>query len=60
MWSVKIEIKLKKGVLDAQGKTTHNALLSLGFNEVKEVRIGKLIELKIEGHTKEKINLPLP
>jgi len=55
MWSVKIEIKLKKGVLDAQGKTTHNALLSLGFNEVKEVRIGKLIELKIEGHTKEKI-----
>lgn len=55
MWSVAIDIKLKKGVLDAQGKTTHNALISLGFNELKEVRIGKLIELKVEGPTKEKI-----
>jgi phosphoribosylformylglycinamidine synthase len=56
MWSVSIDIGLKKGVLDAQGKAIHQALLSLGFTDVKEVRVGKLIELKLEGETKEKID----
>lgn len=57
MWLVKINIELKKGVLDAQGKTTHQALLSLGFHGVKEVRIGKLIELQIEGGSKEAVEI---
>lgn len=56
MWSVSIDIGLKKGVLDAQGKATHQALLSLGFTSVKGVRIGKLIELKVEGESREEIN----
>lgn len=55
MWDVKINVRFKKGVLDAQGKTTHQALLSLGFNDVKEARVGKLIELQIEGNSKENI-----
>jgi len=55
MWSVKINIELKKGVLDAQGKTTHKALHTLGFHNVKEVRVGKLIELQIEGDTREEV-----
>ena len=37
MWSVNIFINLKKGVLDAQGAATQNALEPLGFREVKEV-----------------------
>ena len=53
MWSVSIYVNLKKGVLDAQGAATNNALKSLGFKEVKEVRIGKCINLKIEGKTRE-------
>ena len=53
MWSVSIYVNLKKGVLDAQGAATNNALNSLGFEEVKEVRIGKCINLKIEGKTRE-------
>ena len=53
MWSVSIYVNLKKGVLDAQGAATNNALKSLGFEEVKEVRIGKCINLKIEGKTRE-------
>jgi phosphoribosylformylglycinamidine synthase len=56
MWSVSIDIGLKKGVLDAQGKATHQALLSLGFTDVKEVRVGKLIEIKVEGESREEIN----
>jgi phosphoribosylformylglycinamidine synthase len=55
MWLVKINIRLKKGVLDAQGKTTQQALLALGFHEVKEVRIGKLIELEMDGSSPEEV-----
>jgi len=53
MWSVNIFINLKKGVLDAQGAATQNALESLGFGEVKEVRIGKYINIKIEAKTQK-------
>ena len=53
MWSVNIFINLKKGVLDAQGAATQNALESLGFGEVKEVRIGKCINIKIEAKTRK-------
>ncbi len=55
MWFVKVNVGLKKGVLDAQGKATHQALLSLGFSNVKEVGVGKLIELQVEGNSKEEI-----
>ena len=37
----KVYITLKPGLLDAQGKTVKNALESLGFDGVKDVRIGK-------------------
>lgn len=45
-----INIGLKKGVLDDQGKATHHALDTLDFkNIVKDVRIGK--QIIIELHT---------
>lgn len=43
-----VNIKLKEGILDPQGKAVHHALDSLGFNEVSEVRIGKQIVLNLE------------
>ncbi len=42
-------ITLKPGLLDAQGKTVRSALESLGFRNVKEVRMGKYIELELHG-----------
>jgi len=45
----KIYITLKPGVLDPQGKTVQHALAALGFAEVQDARIGKYIELKLEG-----------
>ncbi|ACZ12421.1 phosphoribosylformylglycinamidine synthase subunit PurS [Sulfurospirillum deleyianum] len=42
-----VNIQLKNGVLDPQGKAVHHALSSLKFNEVNEVRIGKQIILDI-------------
>ncbi len=41
-----INVYLKEGVLDPQGKAAHHALKSLGFEGVEDVRIGKQIVLK--------------
>ena len=48
----KVYVTLKKSVLDPQGKTVQQALSSLGFNEVKGVRMGKYIELELNGMDK--------
>lgn len=42
-----INVRLKKGILDPQGKTVNNALNHLGFKDIQNVRIGKLIEFEI-------------
>ena len=42
-----IRITLKNGVLDPQGKAIQNALGSLGFKGVEEVRQGKYIEVDL-------------
>ncbi len=52
---VKVNVQLKKGVLDPQGKAVFHALKSLSFNEIENVRIGKQIILEIEGNDKEEI-----
>lgn len=43
----RVHVTLKDGVLDPQGKAIGNALASLGFAGVGEVRQGKLIELDL-------------
>ena len=45
----KIDVVLKRGLLDAQGKTVKSALESLGFKGIKGVRIGKHIEIELSG-----------
>ncbi|MBE0491979.1 MAG: phosphoribosylformylglycinamidine synthase subunit PurS [Sulfurospirillum sp.] len=45
---VKVNVQLKNGVLDPQGKAVHHALHSLGFDSVQGVRIGKQILLDID------------
>lgn len=43
----RIHITLKNGVLDPQGKAVQNALGSLGFDGVGDVRQGKYIEVEL-------------
>ena len=45
-----VDIYLKEGVLDPQGKAVHHALHSLGFRDVEDVRVGKQIVLKLKGN----------
>jgi phosphoribosylformylglycinamidine synthase len=45
----KIIVTLKNGILDPQGKAVEHALHSLGFKGVDGVRIGKFIEMELDG-----------
>ncbi len=44
----RITVMLKNGVLDPQGRAIANALQALGFQNVEDVRQGKLIEVKLK------------
>jgi phosphoribosylformylglycinamidine synthase len=44
---VRIYISLKHGVLDPQGKATHNALANMGFDGVNDVRCGRVVDLDV-------------
>jgi len=44
---VRVDVMLKNGVLDPQGKAIGHALSTLGFKGVNEVRAGKVIELDV-------------
>ena len=50
---VRIFVTLKPGVLDPQGKAIHHALEGLGFDGVRDVRSGKLIELELADGTSD-------
>ena len=42
-----INISLKNGVLDSQGKAVHHALDSLHFDNVQDVRVGRQVVMKL-------------
>ena len=48
----KVEIFLKPGVLDVQGKAIEAALHSLGFPGASDVRVGRVITLDLTGKDK--------
>ncbi len=45
---VKIFVSLKNGVLDPQGKTIERSLHTLGYEEVRDVRMGKYLEIEVD------------
>lgn len=46
---VTIEVFLKPGVLDVQGKAVEGALHGLGWPEVSDVRVGKTVAFDLPG-----------
>ncbi len=53
MARVVVDVMLKPGILDPQGKAVHGALSRLGFDGVVDVRQGKRFELELEGGVSE-------
>jgi phosphoribosylformylglycinamidine synthase len=52
-YSLEIRIKPRPGLLDPEGKAIHHALQSLGWGEVEEVRVGKVIYLDMEAESED-------
>jgi phosphoribosylformylglycinamidine synthase len=52
----RVFITPKKGVLDPQGKAIEHSLHALGFSEAHEVRLGKYVELALEGQGREQVS----
>lgn len=48
LWKARVRVTLKKGILDPQGKVLEGSLDRLGYKEVREVRVGKYMEIALE------------
>ena len=48
MPQVKVIVTLKPSLLDAQGRVVRDALHSLGYNDVTDIRIGKYMEMEFD------------
>ena len=57
---VRVLVSFKDSVLDPQGQTVKNALLTLGYDGVQAVRQGKVFELQMDGLTKEDAKKVIP
>lgn len=51
MYHAKIFIRHKKGILDPQGKTIKDSLHALKYSSVSEVKVGKLIDMKLDARS---------
>ncbi len=49
-FEAQVEVSLKEGLLDPQGKAVEGALPALGWDNVDHVRVGKYIRLVIEAN----------
>ena len=48
---VRVLVRLKPGILDVQGAAVQRALHGLGFGDVRELRVGKLVEVDVDAGT---------
>lgn len=51
MFKARVHVTLKPSILDPKGKASLGALQNLGYDTIKNVRIGKMIELDIDAST---------
>jgi phosphoribosylformylglycinamidine synthase len=47
----RVLIRLKPGILDVQGAAVQRALAGLGFGDVRDLRVGKLVEVEVDART---------
>ncbi len=53
----RVFVNLKPSILDPQGNAVAEALNTLGYKAVQDVRQGKYFELDIEGETAEQVRI---
>lgn len=53
MYLAKIKVTLRKSILDPQGKAVEHSILSLGYKNIEDTRVGKYIELKLNAASED-------
>ena len=59
MARARVIITLKKTIMDAQGQTVERALHDLGYSGVQNLRIGKLVDMEVDGAPREELSSQL-
>ena len=59
MARARVVITLKKTIMDAQGQTVERALHNLGYTGVQNLRIGKVVEMELDGAPEEQLSTQL-
>jgi phosphoribosylformylglycinamidine synthase PurS subunit len=57
---IRVLVSYKDSVLDPQGQTVRNALLTMGYEFVKDVRQGKVFMIEIDDLPDDKIKQVIP
>ena len=57
---VRVLVSFKDSVLDPQGQTVLNALHTLGYESVSDVRQGKVFEIELKDKSNEEIEKIVP
>jgi len=57
---IRVLVSFKESVLDPQGQAVKNALLTLGYDFVKDVRQGKVFEIELNDISRKEINKVIP
>ena len=55
MVKVRVFVTLKPSLLDSAGRTVAGSLKKLGYSEVQDARIGKIVELVVDEPREERI-----
>lgn len=50
----RVFVTMKKGVLEPQGRAVTGSLKNLGYNDVKGVRIGKVMDIELDEMTRDR------
>jgi len=53
LYHSKILVTLRQSILDPQGKAVEHGVHSLGYGLVRNVRIGKFVELDVDARSRE-------
>ncbi len=56
----RILVSLKESVLDPQGQTVRNALLTLGYRFIQDVRQGKVFEIELDDIPEAEVRRLIP
>lgn len=46
---IRVHVMPRRGVLDPQGEAVRHGLTALGFDGVSSVRVGRVVDLDVEG-----------